>query len=113
MMRSPMNPRVTIMAQRKTAAEWIQIDIDSLSNQQRFAYDEYKAKYRLTKEARENFENTMQLGVPDGMRIVLGYNFGKLSAAIVSDDRKPAKAKASTQSLAEFLAAQAAGGRRT
>ena len=45
--------------------------------------------------------------LPVGKRMVCGYNFGKLSVAIVDDDRKPAKAQPAKQSLADFLAAQA------
>lgn len=93
-------------------ANWVEINVSSLQPEQAQAYEAYKAKYREMKVCREAFESIMQTGVPDGSRMILGYNFGKLSAAIVPDDRKPAKAKASTQSLAEFLAAQANAGRR-
>lgn len=98
---------------RDNTANWVQIDIETLAAEQRKAYDDYKAAYRLMKDAREVFERSMQEGVPEGSRIVLGYNFGKLSAAIVADDRKPAKAKTSTQSLADFLKAQGAQGYRS
>lgn len=101
------------MAKHNSDANWVTIDPSSLPDQTRAAYENYKTAYRIMKEQREAFEGLMQNGVPEGQRIILGYNFGKLSAAIVADDRKPAKAKAATQSLAEFLASQSAQGQRT
>lgn len=98
---------------RDNTANWVEIDPSTLSEAQRVAYSEYKDTYKIMKEYRLAFERSMQAGVPEGMRMVLGYNFGKLSAAIVADDRKPAKAKASTQSLADFLKAQGAQGYRS
>lgn len=95
-----------------TDAVFVTIDPQTLLPAQLAAYEHSKTLYREYKAAREAFENAMQEGVQEGERMVFGYNFGKLSVAIVPDDRKPVKAK-STQSLAEFLAAQAAGGRRT
>lgn len=100
------------MAKHESNAQWVTIDPASLPQEQLRAYDAYKVKYREMKEAREAFETMMQLGVPEGSRMILGYNFGKLSAAIVPDDRKPAKSKV-TASLQDFLAAQASAGRRT
>lgn len=47
--------------------------------------------------------------IPDGKRLVFGYNFGKLSVALVDDDAKPSTAKGTT-SLSDFLKSQ--GGRR-
>lgn len=99
----------------KQDATWINVDIDTLGNDARFAYDEYKAKYRLMKEAREHFENTMAdlAQLPQGQRMIFGYNFGKLSVAVVEDDRKVAKPKATTQSLSQFLAQAKSHGDRT
>lgn len=111
MMRDASNPRVAKMAKHSSDAQWVTIDPETLHDHAKQAYSEYKIAYRVMKEQRERFETLMQAGVPEGSRMVLGYNFGKLSAAIVPDDRKP-KAVKSTQSLAEFLAAQAAGGRQ-
>lgn len=96
-----------------TDAQWFEINVDTLSTEQRGTYDAYKALYREMKAQREAFEASMQAGVPEGSRMVFGYRFGKLSVAIVPDDRKPAKAKATTQSLADFLVAQASGGHRS
>jgi hypothetical protein len=63
------------------------------------------------KEARNNFEQSMASAVelPEGKRLVFGYNFGKLSVAVVEDD-KP-KAKAGAQSLSSYLAGMTQKGR--
>ena len=45
--------------------------------------------------------------------MIFGYNFGKLSVAIVADDGKgKAKPQAPKLNLAQFLASQAQGGHR-
>lgn len=94
----------------KQEANWVTIDVETLSDVQQMAYDEYKTKYRAMKAAREAFEGEMAAGVPPGKRMVFGYNFGKLSVALVDDDRKPSKIKG-TASLADFLALASANGR--
>lgn len=94
----------------KQDAQWVNIDVDTLASDQRAAYDTYKALYKRMKECRDVFEQSMSAHVPEGERMIFGYNFGKLSIAIVPDDRKPVKAKQSTQSLVEYLASRAASG---
>lgn len=90
-----------------STANWLNVSLDDISIQARHQYEQYKAAYRLMKEAREAFEGTMTRDNPvaTGQRLVFGYNFGKLSLAVVADDqpRKQAKPK---QSLADFLANQ-------
>lgn len=88
---------------------WHEINPETLTNQLGAAYKAYKAKYAEMKAARQQFEESMsaEANLPVGKRMVFGYNFGKLSVAIVDDDRKPAKAQPAKQSLADFLAAQA------
>lgn len=97
----------------KQEANWVNIDIDSLSHGQREAYEAYKAQYRAMKLAREGFEAVMGKDIPQGQRMIFGYNFGKLSVAVVEDDRKVTKPKAQTQSLSEFLAQAKSHGDRT
>jgi hypothetical protein len=94
----------------KHVATWVEIDAEALAIDQRQAYDEYKAAYRDMKVLRTEFERSMGQALPEGKRMIFGYNFGKLSVALVEDDRKPAKP--AKQSLAEFLASQAEAGRR-
>ena len=100
------------MAKHETTLEWTTIDPASLSKGQQDKYAAYKEGYRLMKAARVAFEEAMQEDVPQGQRIVCGYNFGKLSVAMTADDRKPvAKAKA-VGCLADFIAESLASGRR-
>ena len=99
------------MAQAKrTDAEWIVIDPTTLGEDQQLAYMAYKEAYAAMKVLRNGFEQSMQADVPAGKRIVCGYNFGKLSVAVVDDDRKPA-AKAGAQSLSSYLAGMQTRGR--
>lgn len=97
----------------KQEANWVNIDIDSLDNHRKSAYEAYKRAYKVMKEHREQFETAMAQDIPQGQRMIFGYNFGKLSVAIVEDDRKVAKPKAQTQSLSQFLAQAKSHGDRT
>lgn len=110
-MQSTGNPKGYDMARNtvKQDADWITVDPNTLDAADLARFTEYKEAYKMMKAAREAFENGMQASVPEGERMIFGYNFGKLSVAIVADDRKPAKAKA-TVSLADYLAARAASG---
>lgn len=103
------------MAVAKQDADWVNIDIDTLDTQTLNAYQGYKASYKTMKECREVFERTMAEAakLPQGRRMIFGYNFGKLSVAVVEDDRKAPKAKATTQSLSDFLKAAQSHGDHT
>ena len=95
-------------------AKWVEIDPSTLDTATMKQYEDYKAMYRRAKEARQAFEEMMQTASGlsgTGKRLVFGYNFGKLSVAVVDDDRKPVKARTGSQSLAQFLSAQANSGR--
>lgn len=98
------------MAKHNNDAAWIEIEIDTLNAGQAAAYRQYKQMYAEMKAQRQAFEALMAEGVPAGERMIFGYNFGKLSVAIVPDDRKPAKAAQAKQSLAEYLAGRKASG---
>ena len=93
-------------------AQWADIAVDTLSVEAQVAYNEYKEAQRKAAALRSTFEETVtaSLTLPIGKRMVFGYRFGKLSAALVEDDRKPSKAKQSKGSLADFLAQQVGGG---
>ena len=93
--------------QIKQDATWVNIDVDTLNPRQAEAYQEYKRQYREMKAQRERFEGIMAIGVPEGKRMIFGYNFGKLSVAIVDQDRTETKPKSATLSLAAFLEQQA------
>lgn len=88
---------------------WHEINPETLDDGLLRAYQSYKAAYARMKAERVQFEDSMQLAaaLPVGKRMVFGYNFGKLSVAIVDDDRKPKTAQPAKQSLSDFLAAQA------
>lgn len=93
-------------------AQWMDIDVATLSAEAQVAYSEYKDAQRRAAALREVFETTCVAGleIPQGKRMVFGYRFGKLSAAIVEDDRKASKPKQAKGSLADFLAAQMGAG---
>lgn len=94
-------------------AVWTQIDPSTLGEDIAQAYVDYKAAYTKMKNARVLFEAKMgnAAELPQGKRLVFGYNFGKLSVAIVDGERVEAKPQVKTQSLAQFLASQASAGR--
>jgi len=102
------------MAKANQDATWTELNVDTLAAPFATAYAEYKELYRTMKAKRTEFETMVSdvAALPQGKRMVFGYNFGKLSVAIVDDERKPAKATPAKQSLAYFIAAQQAQGRR-
>ena len=107
-------PRGLTMVKAKSDAVWSEINPDTLPQEISARYVAYKATYALMKAKRLEFEQALSEAaeLPEGKRMVFGYNFGKLSVAVVDDDRKAAKAKPAKQSLADFIAAQQAAGRR-
>lgn len=102
------------MAKRESNAVWIEIDPTTLSAEVKKDYDSYKEEYRLAKIAREAFEESMRASVevPAGKRLVFGYNFGKLSVAIVEDDGKRSGTTKSAMSLSAFMKSQESAGAR-
>lgn len=94
------------MAKARTDAVWTEIDPTTLPSEQGALYAEYKRIYAQSKAAKEVFEASFAPAAPAGKRFVFGYNFGKLSMALVEDDRKSAQPKA-TLSLAQYLAREA------
>lgn len=96
----------------KNAAHWADIDVETLPVEAQVAYAEYKTAQRAAAALRATFEQTVtaSLELPQGKRMAFGYKFGKLSAALVEDDRKASKPKQAKGSLADFLAQQVGGG---
>ena len=96
-------------------ADWRILDPATLPDNLRSAYADYKQAYALMKEARQSFEDAMSLAaaLPDTSRLVFGYNFGKLSLAVVPNDKPKAKPAAPAGSLATFLASARLTGART
>lgn len=96
------------MAKIDSEAQWTEVNIASLSDLERNAYEEYKSAQRSAAALRKHFETVMNgsYKLPTGKRLVFGYRFGKLSAAIVDDDRKPKAKGQVAKSLAQYLAEQ-------
>lgn len=92
------------MAKSASTANWQTIDITTLPTAIAKQYANYKSAYAEMKAEREAFETALRdvLPTPAGQRLVFGYNFGKLSIAIVADDAKP-KAASSAISLASLI----------
>lgn len=93
---------------------WIAIEPSTLSPATQKAYGQYKSAYAAMKAARDAFEAAArsEANLPRGLRLAIGYNFGKLSFAAVPDDGKTAAPAKPAMSLAEYLTIQAAAGRR-
>lgn len=94
-----------------STADWRTIDAESLPTDIRSAYDAYKSANRLAQAAREFFEQqfTDAIPVPAGSRIAFGYRFGKLSIAVIPDDRPATKPRTTPLTMAELMAMQSAG----
>lgn len=102
------------MAKSPSTLNWQTLDPATLRVPVAKQYERYKSAYREMKAERDAFEQALRedAGVPDGMKLVIGYNFGKLSVALAPDDAKPSTAKGTT-SLSDFLSSQATAGKRT
>jgi hypothetical protein len=76
-------------------ANWMMIDPSTLPAIIQEDYRQYKDAYAVAKRQREVFENALRKAVaaPQGQRLAVNYNFGKLSVAFVTDDAKPASGK--------------------
>lgn len=96
-------------------AVWQDINVTTLSAELQEKYEAYKVAQRAAAELRTAFEKAVNEAseLPYGMRLVFGYRFGKLSAALVKDEAKSVQGTKAKQSLSDFLAAQAQGGHRS
>lgn len=91
-------------------AVWVELDPASLDAGQSAAYEEYRRLRKLAGAAKGAFEQTMQVAIPQGQRMIFGYNFGRLSVAVVANDRPEVKPKATAKSLGDYLATMSARG---
>jgi len=96
------------MAKAKQELSWQEIDPASLPEQQQTLYAEYKQAYAAMKAKRAAFEASLQPAAPQGKRIVVGYNFGKLSLALAG----AVAPKADAGTLADWLRAAPVEARR-
>lgn len=103
------------MAKQPSTLNWQTIDPATLSVPQQKQYARYQESYRETKAEREAFEQSVRsdANVPQGFKLAIGYNFGKLSFALAPDDGKATSSAKPALSLSAFLAGQAAQGKRT
>ena len=87
-------------------ANWQNVNVDTLPSSIRDAYDSYKSAYATMKSERDTFETLLRKALadhtPKGKRLAIAYNFGKLSVAMVDDDRKPA-ATSKSISLSDLI----------
>lgn len=98
---------------KDTSANWQNIEVTSLSADAQAAYEVYKEASRKSAELRVKFEQMVNegAGLPAGQKLVFGYRFGKLSAAVVKDDSKPKSGSPAKLSLADYLKGQQAAGK--
>lgn len=96
-------------------ADWQTLDPATLPAPIAKQYARYKEAYLEMKAERNAFEQAMRdlAPAPAGKRLVFGYNFGKLSVALVDDTGTTVTSAKPALSLSAFLAAQAAQGKRT
>lgn len=85
----------------KSDAVWNTINTETLPTSIKDAYAGYKDAYKDMKEARLAFETLISKAIDPakGKRVIFGYNFGKLSVAVVDDDAPKSKAASSAVSL--------------
>lgn len=98
---------------QKNDAVWVEIDPATLDAQAQAQYKAYKDLYKQAKEAQARFEEMVNdsAGLPEGKRLVFGYRFGKLSAAVVEKEEVKAKTSPQKLSLSAYMAQQKAQGR--
>lgn len=92
--------------QSEVKADWRIVDLSDLPLATSDLYAEYRQVYKFMKDARTAFEAKMtaDASLPAHLRLVFGYNFGKLSIAVVPNDKPRAK-PSPVGTLADFLAA--------
>lgn len=90
--------------------DWNNVDVTALAPRTRELYQAAKDCYLVYKQAKEEFETTMQRDfaehIPDGRELKFGYMFGKLSIAVGPKSERKAAASKPKQGLAEWLAEQ-------
>lgn len=89
-----------------TPADWRNVDTDTLTDELQAHYELYREANRQAQSAREAFERAFMTAVPcpRGQRLAFGYRFGKLSIAVIPDDRKASPTTKGAFSLTDFMA---------
>lgn len=88
------------------AIVWFEIDPATLQGEQLKLWQAYKDQYKTASETRAKFETAMrkEAQLPPGRRLVVGYNFGKLSVSNLVDDGGGNKTSKKAVSLKAALA---------
>jgi hypothetical protein len=97
------------MAKMQNDVTWVEVDVASLGDAAGKAYETYKTAQRAAAELRVKFEGLVneQAALPEGRKMVFGYRFGKLSAAIVEADTAAKKSAPAKLSLSDYLKREA------
>lgn len=87
-------------------ADWRNVDVDTLTDELQAHYELYREANRQAQAAREAFEKAFASAVPcpRGQRLAFGYRFGKLSIAVIPDDKPARTTTKGAFSLGEFMA---------
>jgi hypothetical protein len=87
-----------------STADWREVDTTALPTGLAALYSDYKAAQRLATDARTAFEAAFSemANVPASQRLGFGYRFGKLSVAVLPNDRPTAKPRKATLTLASL-----------
>lgn len=100
---------LSVSVSKSDGTSWATVDPNSLSDETKLAYDEYRELRQRARQAQEQFEALFRDEAgSDGIRF--GYNFGKLTIAQGDAPRQKAAPKP-TVSLEAFLGSQRANGR--
>jgi hypothetical protein len=80
--------------------DWKPVDVDSMPDNLRQLYTNYKEAQRIASEHRAAFEDAActpigrLLSIKPGQDVAFGYRFGQLSVALTTKRTSPAKANA-------------------
>lgn len=88
----------------ETKVEWQTFDIDTLSDDLKAQYYDYRRAQDAANKLRLAFEKSMndKVELPSHLALAFGYKFGKLSVALVPAERP--HARKATMSLSQLLA---------
>ncbi len=89
-------------------ADWRNVDVDTLTSELQAHYELYREANRQAQSAREAFEKAFISAVPTprGQRLAFGYRFGKLSIAVIPDDRPARTTTKGALTMADLLRTQ-------
>jgi len=85
--------------------DWTELDPTTLNGALRLKYEKLLEARKAAAIAKAAFEDAMnEAAAPgQGLRLVFGYNFGKLSIAVVPADRPKARTTKAAVSFADYV----------